>query len=80
MKTVQEMTQGEFEKKLEMAKNGTETNELLAKNIRLKWSVESGYYLANTGDCDGGEIIEAWYRDEADPQNNNYVSRIECYV
>ena len=73
---VQEMTQSEF---TEAFKNA-EDHELVADNIRKRWSIEEGgyWYVANAGDCDGGDVINFWF--ESDVDGNGYVKELGARI
>ena len=55
-------------------------NELVAENIKKRWSSEEGgyWYVANAGDCDGGDTIEYWFGSDAD--ENGYVAEINARI
>ena len=76
METVQEMTKVEF---VEAFKNAND-NELVAENIMKRWSIEEGgyWYVANAGDCDGGDTISYWFESEADEKG--YVAEIDARI
>ena len=76
MKTVQEFTKIEF---VEAFKNAND-NELVAENIIKKWSSEEGgyWYVANAGDCDGGDTINYWFESDADEKG--YVEELNARI
>lgn len=76
MKKVQEMTKEEFV----AAFNDADDYELVAENIKKRYSCEEGgyYYVANAGDCDGGDAINFWFENDAD--ENGYVEEIDARI
>lgn len=54
--------------------------ELICENIRKMWSSEGkGYwYVANAGDCDGGDTIMQWFGDDAG--ENGYVAALNARI
>ena len=74
MKTVQEMTRSEF---VEAFKNASD-NELVAENIRKRWTSEGYWYVANAGDCDGGDAIDYWFGSVADEEG--YVEELGARI
>ena len=45
-----------------------------------KWSCEDGgyWYVANAGDCDGGDTINFWF--EGDANENGYVEELDARI
>lgn len=76
MKKIQEMSRAEFV----AAWKAAEENELVTKNIRKRYSPENGgfFYLANAGDCDGGDQVENWFATDAD--DNMYVAELNARI
>lgn len=75
-KKVQEMEQSEFVNKFLEA----DDRELVAENISKRWSSEEGgyWYVANAGDCDGGDAINFWFGSDADEKG--YVEQINARI
>lgn len=73
---VQEMTQSEFA----TAFKNADDRELVADNISKRWSIEEGgyWYVANEGDCDGGDTINFWF--ESDQDENGYVEELGARI
>ena len=74
MKKVQDMTRDEFIQ----AWKAANVDELVTDNIRKRKSAEGFYYLANDGDCDGGDQIENWFAADAD--ENMYVEELNARI
>jgi hypothetical protein len=76
LKSVQEMEMNEF---VEAFLNA-EDNDLVCENIMKKWSCEeNGYwYVANAGDCDGGDTIQYWFAEYADEKG--YVEELDARI
>lgn len=76
MKTIQEMTQSEF---VEAFKNADD-KELVCENIQKRFSSEEGgyWYVANAGDCDGGDVVNYWFEGDAD--ENGYVEELDARI
>ncbi len=74
MKKVQDMSREEFV----AAWIAAEDSELVAENIRKRYSAEGFFYLANDGDCDGGDQIENWFAADAD--DNMYIAELNARI
>ena len=75
MNKVQEMTKAEFVELFLEANDG----DLVAENIQKRYSPEIGWYVANAGDCDGGDAINFWFEQDAD-EETGYVAEIDACI
>ena len=79
IKRVQDMTQEEFRAAWDAAGAG----ELVAANIKKMWTDQEGgyWYAANVGDCDGGDVLIAWYGDEiANDDDTCYIPSLDARI